>query len=725
MEHLSQKPQNTPILSQEKRHGVRSRRGCLPCRSRKVKCDERKDECRNCQRLDLICTWTPSASASAGSQYPYSRPTQRSRGNKACERCRQRKTRCLDSDPTGSCGLCQQAGVFCSNSNSSLNDRPPSSDHSDIVAPDASIPERAEVLRLLDAYFKGPHQFCFYTFIHQRTFMQMLDENLLPKPLLLIVLATSLRCLDPKSVLPDLWADACRNQVMMEIFSRISITQLQILLLVQRYEWNRGAHASAWIISAVAVRLAHALQLNVEVSADRGKDKPRIPTTVMETRRRLLWSCVIMESMIDAGHSPLSGLDLASIDVRLPCDERSYQLGLETTTERLNPSQKDNQTFSFPRSRPAPPDQGLSAFAVQLAVLRMQILAYTTSYHPRNTVRRPPYENVWASDSLVYLYERKLDNWLHELPPEFRSTPDGLHHHRSQLIAFLNMHCMFHAIYSDLYRVADFVKPSRREAWSMPVPSPVPPESFSSYCRQGRVRHALSVAEIIQNSLQYLASEPDPFLTICACVAVRVLVIERRRDDDSYLQYAANSIESALDAAVQCARRTAQWSQPLRNTLLAISQMAGQRGYQIDVSDISELHLTSRPLTRAASPCLRTYGTLGSIQRSLTASEGNLTPSPDPIEARHTDLSAPASQLNALAGPNPETAFGPNASDPLAGLYMLDDNPLSPQALQIASGWADGTYDLIPAEGAYDWANTDLGTDGFYDGTYPSLGTFQ
>lgn len=36
---------------------TKSFNGCLPCKRRKIKCDETKDECRNCTRSNLACTW--------------------------------------------------------------------------------------------------------------------------------------------------------------------------------------------------------------------------------------------------------------------------------------------------------------------------------------------------------------------------------------------------------------------------------------------------------------------------------------------------------------------------------------------------------------------------------------------------------------------------------------------------------------------------------------------
>lgn len=49
--------------SRKRKHGKRSRTGCLTCRRRKKKCAEERPECHHCHRLGLACVWeNPPAS---------------------------------------------------------------------------------------------------------------------------------------------------------------------------------------------------------------------------------------------------------------------------------------------------------------------------------------------------------------------------------------------------------------------------------------------------------------------------------------------------------------------------------------------------------------------------------------------------------------------------------------------------------------------------------------
>ena len=55
--HPVHTPESTPRGSRKRRHGKRSRSGCLTFRRRKKKCAEERPVCRHCHRLGLACVW--------------------------------------------------------------------------------------------------------------------------------------------------------------------------------------------------------------------------------------------------------------------------------------------------------------------------------------------------------------------------------------------------------------------------------------------------------------------------------------------------------------------------------------------------------------------------------------------------------------------------------------------------------------------------------------------
>lgn len=419
--------------------------------------------------------------------------------------------------------------------------------------------------------------------------MQLFDADLVPDVLLLVVMATALRFLDPRDRRADGWADECRRLVMRDIFSPPSTTTLQALLLLQRLEWHRGGHVAAWFISGLAIRLAHGLQMNLEIAGGGPATDARVvPVTLRETRRRLTWSCFVMESMIENGRSPLASLDVASIEVRLPCTERSFRLGLEANVAGLEDLSARSRGQCRDQSRAHSQMQGvvaggeasrlgISAFLVKLAVLRREILDYTLPYHPRNNGHIPP-TAPWVPGSPFFEYEEKLEQWKSCLPEDLQFTPDVLYRRQEQLVSFVTLHCLFHGCYCDLYRIGSYITSLHRASCSgSGVDFPAPSAAFLVACRRGRVQHAFAICKVISESMKHHPSGHDPVVGIGASLAMRVLIIERQHEEDGVLGLTDETVYESLHAAVQCAKEIAQRSVPIRELVSSFPRVTGWR----------------------------------------------------------------------------------------------------------------------------------------------------
>jgi hypothetical protein len=104
------------------------------------------------------------------------------------------------------------------------------------------------------------------------------------------------------------------------------------------------------------------------------------------------------------------------------------------------------------------------------------------------------------------------------------------------------------------------------------------------------------------------------------------------------------------------------------------------------------------------SPSLRTYGTFGSIQDSLATQKDSFTPAAASASENQSDLFVRRQSSNYIQAPV-QYGIDPNSRDrtskldssPIAS-YRLSYDRLSPHALQVASGWADGTLDFLAAQ---------------------------
>ena len=392
---------------------------------------------------------------------------------------------------------------------------------------------------------------------------------------------------------------------MLQVFSSPTTLTLQTLLLLQRYEWHRGDHMSAWLICALATRLAHAFQLNLEIQV-LGKDFPRkVSTTVEETRRRLIWSCFVMESYIEGGRRPLSTLDSGVIEVRLPCDENSFRMGLNTDMPTLASIANATATV-LPQSKEEI-HIGISSLLVRISVLRKQILQYTLSYHPRNIGRIPP-KAPWEADAPFYGYENDLQQCRTVLPENFGFNIESMYRHHSELVSFVTYHCIFHGSYCDLYRIGSSLTASFLAGTSLREL----PAYFVDHCRRGRLQHAFAISKIISESMPHHKAEYDPIVTICGCLALRILVIERRQDDSIFLGLSNDDVARNLGSIIRCAKRTAQRSEPIRNLVSIARLILGlmlkcSRSWLFSLLRMRKVSISTYPLFRSIVPALAPF----------------------------------------------------------------------------------------------------------------------
>lgn len=82
-----------------------------------------------------------------------------------------------------------------------------------------------------------------------------------------------------------------------------------------------GEYTQALMMSGLAVRMAHALQVNVEYSTDilcaeKAESSPSV--LERECRRRLMWACYILDAWTGSGVDQLTLLRETDIKIQLP-----------------------------------------------------------------------------------------------------------------------------------------------------------------------------------------------------------------------------------------------------------------------------------------------------------------------------------------------------------------------------------------------------------------------
>ena len=103
------------------------------------------------------------------------------------------------------------------------------------------------------------------------------------------------------------------------------------------HELGAGHNASAWTITALAVRLALAMNLNDETANDGD-----MSFVEREQRCRMMWAAYACDSMCHGGLNDFVLLPITSMRIPLPASEHHYSLSIEPPTRPHLPSARES-----------------------------------------------------------------------------------------------------------------------------------------------------------------------------------------------------------------------------------------------------------------------------------------------------------------------------------------------------------------------------------------------
>lgn len=137
------------------------------------------------------------------------------------------------------------------------------------------------------------------------------------------------------------------------------------------------------MLSGLAVRMAHALKINTEASADilctdSSESAPSVVTK--ESRRRLMWACYVLDAWAGSGIDQLTLLRENDIKIQLPCNERNFGLRIPSITETLGVGHV--LQFLPPSVVPRKPasNMGIMAYYIRVVALWKRIVGFVIHF---------------------------------------------------------------------------------------------------------------------------------------------------------------------------------------------------------------------------------------------------------------------------------------------------------------------------------------------------------
>ncbi|KAL7620588.1 hypothetical protein AAE478_009583 [Parahypoxylon ruwenzoriense] len=515
---------------------------CSQCRIRKVRCDGRPNICQNCDRLGFECSFQQSPGKSPG-RYVVKLPERRRR-MQACVPCHSKKTRCLGELP--SCSSCVRRNRHCTyprdRRHSSLTpyghdmtgdeagsvrgseaDDKLTPRRAGIVAPeqDMEIVGPAEggaldfktMMSLMEDYFQHLYPLPSFAFLHKPTVLQRCRNATINENLKLAICAITSLQLQRTSLCHGLWVQRAEKSILEQI-GRPSIFHLQALLLVIRYRIESGEFPTAFMLAALAARIALALRLNYE--------RPELSDVAQEARRRLFWALYLLDDFFCVGLREFELCPEETIHLQLPCGEEYFEAGRSAHTGLLRPGPSGDLTAI-----------GLRGIFLRLTSARRAVMRFN--------------RRVGLGDELsltiggsIRRFEEELRALEATLRPPDRYSVSNLTSCGWQA-QFVMLHLGLHQCHCDLYRLG-------LDGYSEAAPSPVLASihlgdrlAMQNKC----LEHAEAIIRIVSDFLNH--GDGGAFLerdaAVCAFESARLVMFGSR------IPGAASSLGVAINKA--------------------------------------------------------------------------------------------------------------------------------------------------------------------------------
>ncbi|CAG8237876.1 unnamed protein product [Penicillium olsonii] len=490
----------------------RTYRSCTGCRASKTKCSGERPTCQRCRDKEARCvyaessqpTWVRKINIGATNEPEFS-PSVTSSPARSSEQRKSSQDNLLGLADASPPPQPQQQQPCLLVENSEL--LPSSLDW--LATPHLPSPPR--IRTLVDEYFNNIHPLRAFTFIHKPTFLQTLDGKLsqdyqshallhimcaLGAQFFALNYSESVQALPPRTVLfaGKQWARVTQRLIL-EALDTVTIENLMAAVLLHDYAVRLGHFANAFMLSGITTRMTQALQINLEYNTDIlcRDDVEGLSVTEKESRRRLMWSCYVMDALVGSGVDQLTLMDERDIKIQLPCNERNFTQQLPCLTETLSPGSWLKILPGHFEPHALLPNMGMMAYFIRHISIRKRVLRYIK--HLGDAIV------PWDPKSEFSALDSDCRAWYASLPPSLQFTQAAVYIRKdtSQLGALCLLHCAHYQTICDLYRLGAPALYKLRAAFDFP------PEQrhFLRHLQQVLFDAARSLASIIGETARH------------------------------------------------------------------------------------------------------------------------------------------------------------------------------------------------------------------------------
>ncbi|KAI1265566.1 fungal-specific transcription factor domain-containing protein [Xylariaceae sp. FL1019] len=227
------------------------------------------------------------------------------------------------------------------------------------------------------------------------------------------------------------------------MMSHASVDRVAALLMLGLYEWSqtqpKAGGMTAWMYVGTAIRMAQYLGLGFEDASVTSRDSKFRCADIQlrssgcqsqlalqrETRRRIMFSCFVLDRMLACGKHRVSVIRGEDLEIQLPCSEDKFDLAMEAQTGYL-------------REEVAGVDDSVLSRFIRLVHLWGDISAYSFRGGRLSEIYPP-----WHSESTFYKLNKKLESFDSALPGTFTFSRSNYfkheNHHAASTFVLLHM----------------------------------------------------------------------------------------------------------------------------------------------------------------------------------------------------------------------------------------------------------------------------------------------
>ncbi|KAM0810856.1 hypothetical protein AB5N19_11209 [Seiridium cardinale] len=509
---------------------LRTFRSCQACRSSKTRCSGDRPTCARCQQRDAECVydgkqapaWVQTVSSDVDESHEgllnagsASQILELNRNSLPSKRPSSHVSD-LSEDPTNPPSAAESSENYCP------------IDFAWLVSPE--LPGKDKIVILVEEFFARMHHLRCFGFIHKPSYLQQLDEQ--PRKiqqgntLLHAICALGAKFYALKSAehlkLPEdfalrvgnRWAAKAKMLLLMNV-GYVSVQNTMAIILLHEHDLRVGDYASAFMLTGLAVRMAQALQINLEKSCHILASNDQLQWSHREARRRLMWSVYTMDSWVGSGVDELTLIRESDIKIQLPCNERNFNLEIPCIVETLEKGAYLPFLSTEDRTKGPVDTLDLQAQFIRLLSLRRKVLRYVKHLD----TALPP----WLRGSDFAQLESALFSWYEELPGNLQFTQTAIYMRKesSQLGALLLLHWTYHQSLCDLNRIGMRDLFQIRKAINFPPDQSDFQKRTQDRCNEHATAIALMFAEASKHGHACFA---DTWLPVIAHDSTRVIV---------------------------------------------------------------------------------------------------------------------------------------------------------------------------------------------------------